>query len=163
MNNEDFLNKEEAAEILATVLQQKRSFKQALKLRKDKELSRGYGKRFNVPVNGGNRGKPSGSNRYSVSIEEVRKRTKCWNCDQIGHRGHECPQCTKREKSDGSKVNAAHHLEKLEDTNEAFFVGSLTLEPETPRPVNNRVAFVEEPNCRSHRTLHSPKFVRYTR
>ena len=52
-------------------------------------------------------------------------------------------------------MNAAHHLEKLEDTNEAFFVGSRTLEPEMPRPVNSQVAFVEEPNCRSQDSAQS--------
>ena len=71
VNNEEVLNKDEAAEILATVLQQKRSYKQALKLGKDKELSRGYGNKFNAPFNGGNRGKPSGSNWYNISIEEI--------------------------------------------------------------------------------------------
>lgn len=73
---EEILEENEAAEILATVLQQKRSYKQALKLRKEKELSRGYGKGYNGSFSGGKgRGKPSSSNRYNVSIEEVRKRT----------------------------------------------------------------------------------------
>ena len=33
------------------------------------------------------------------------------------------------------------------DTDEAFFVGSLTLEPDLHLPVNSQVAFVDEPNC----------------
>ena len=48
---DDVLEENEAAEILATVLQQKRSYKQALKLRKEKELSRGYGKKFGNTFN----------------------------------------------------------------------------------------------------------------
>jgi hypothetical protein len=119
---EEILEENEAAEILATVLQQKRSYKQALKLRKEKELSRGYGKGYNGSFSGGKgRGKPSGSNRYNVSIEEVRKRTRCWNCNQTGHRAAECAQPSKRDNAEGNKVNAAHHLEKFEDTNASLW------------------------------------------
>ena len=106
---------------MATVLQQKRSYQQALKLWKEKKLSRGYGKKFNGTFNGGKgRGKPSGSNKYNMPIEEVRKTTRCWKCNQIAHRAQE-------DTKEADKVNAAQDLEKLGDTEEAFFVGSLNL------------------------------------
>ena len=76
---DDILEENEAAEILNTILQKKKTYTQSLKSKKEKELSRGYG--FSK---GGGKGKSfswprSGQYRVSgnMTIEEIKRRTRC--------------------------------------------------------------------------------------
>ena len=114
---------QEAQEILSTMLQQKKkavTFKQSLQKKKDKELGRGYGR-------GGGPGRFEGNIRAKFTIEEVKKRTKCKACGQLGH-WHRDPECPKRRED--SKTHEGHHLETLAVTSEAFFLGMLEHEHE---------------------------------
>ena len=119
---DDILEENEAAEILNTILQKKKTYTQSLKSKKEKELSRGYwfskgggkGKSFSWPRGG----------QYRVSgnmtIEEIKRRTRCRNCQEIGHWKRECTNPPKPRQFDGKKTNEAHYLA---ETNEAIFVG----------------------------------------
>ena len=61
-----------------------------------------------------------GNLRARFTIAEVKQRTKCKACGQVGH-WHKDPECPKRQQ--GSKE--AHHLERISETEEAYFVGDL--------------------------------------
>ena len=120
----DILDENEAAEILSTILQKKKTYTQSLKSKKEKELSRGYG--F---MKGGGKGKFQSpgwprNGQYKVSgnmtIEEIKRRTRCRNCQEVGHWKRECPNPPKPRSYDGKKTNEAHYLT---DTTEAIFVG----------------------------------------
>ena len=115
------LEEHEAAEILATMVQKKRSYLQSVQSKKFKELGRGY------------RGRPTPSSTASASssrstmplrpgkfhahidgqltIDELKKITRCGHCKQVGHWWKECPK-KNREKE-------THHLE----SEEAIFCG----------------------------------------
>ena len=122
----DVLEEEDAAEILAMMLKQKKTYKESLREKKEKELSRGYG----MPGKGGKGfGKGLGKGRsfiqpgqYKVSIEEIKRRTKCNNCGTLGHWKRECPLPP---KSSNAKVNDTHLLESFEEMEEAVFLGML--------------------------------------
>ena len=79
------LEEDEAAEILATMIRQKKTFRESMKEKKDRELSRGYG--F-AGRNSKGKGKGAGfvkPRQYRVSIEEIKRRTRCNNCGVVGH------------------------------------------------------------------------------
>ena len=61
------LSEGEAAEILSTYVQQKKTYTQSIKNKKARELVRGYGKRD----------RPLRPGSYSVTIAELQKRTRC--------------------------------------------------------------------------------------
>ena len=80
---EDYLDENEAAEILHTMLNQKRktvTFKQSLQKKKEKELGRGYGYQRGPGAKAF-----QGNFRAKFTIEEVKKRTRCKACNQVGH------------------------------------------------------------------------------
>ena len=84
------LEEDEAAEILATMIRQKKTFRESMKEKKDRELSRGYG--F-AGKNSKGRGKGAGfvkPGQYRVSIEEIKRRTRCNNCGVVGYWKKEC-------------------------------------------------------------------------
>lgn len=84
------LEEDEAAEILATMIRQKKTFRESMKEKKDRELSRGYG--F-AGKNSKGKGEGAGfvkPGQYRVSIEEVKRRTRCNNCGVVGHWKKEC-------------------------------------------------------------------------
>ena len=82
------LTEAEAQELLFTMVKDKqvrrntRTYATAAKAKKNRDLARGYG--------AGRAGvmKPG---QYRVSIAEIKKRTKCDRCDEIGHWKRECP------------------------------------------------------------------------
>ena len=137
LEEDDVLEEHEAAEILNTMLQgqkpQKRTFTQSLKTKKAKELARGFGNwkdrkpgNFQAQggqVRGGNQLHATGRLRggtYKMSLEEVKARTRCTRCQQIGH-WHKDPECPKNKP-----VKETHFLE----SEEAIFCG--LLEPAVP-------------------------------
>ena len=135
----DILDESEAAEILSTILQKKKTYSQSIRSKKEKELSRGYG--FSK---GGGKGKyqnnswPKGG-QYRVSgnmtIEEIKRRTRCRRCQEIGHWKRECPNPPKPRSTDGNKPNETHYLTT---TNEAIFIGMLEkdFDASLPEPPN---------------------------
>ena len=78
------LTEPEAKEILMTMLKHKqqgkmRRYQGALKMRKNQ----GFGAGRNGALRPGT---------YQASIEELKKRTKCNRCHQVGHWARECPR-----------------------------------------------------------------------
>ena len=129
------LDEHEAAEVLNTMLQQRRkTFSQSWKLKKAKEVARGYsdwkGK--------GNSGKGKGKNK-GMSVEELKAMTRCKNCGKVGHWHRECPEPKKErptrelnyvEEYDSPEVSFCGLLEKIET--ETFNEPEKTNELEVP-------------------------------
>ena len=122
--DKEFFEEEEAAEILATMIKQRKTYKESIREKKEKELSRGYG-----GFQRGKKGKGKGTGKftgpvrpglYRISVEELRKRTKCHNCLEVGHWKKECPH--------PPRTSDAHLLESFTETEEAIFVGHLEVE-----------------------------------
>ena len=67
VDGDTVLSEGEAAEILSTYVQQKKTYTQSIKNKKARELVRGYGKRD----------RPLRPGSYSVTIAELQKRTRC--------------------------------------------------------------------------------------
>ena len=142
IDGEDYLDENEAAEILHTTLNQKRktvSFKQSLQKKKEKELGRGYGYQRGPPG-----AKAFQANfRAKFTIEEVKKRTRRKACNQVGH-WHRDAECPKRRGGQAASGHEGHHLETVTETNEAYFLGlledgdqMLTPESTTESPMNS--------------------------
>eukprot|EP00435_Cladocopium_sp_Y103_P075525 s90_g59.t1 len=126
------LEEHEAAEILSTMLTKKRSFVQSQKAKKAKELGRGYhqppkgrGKSFSTTTSGR---QPFRSGQYKMTIEEVKKVTKCGHCHKVGHWHRECPDLHR-----GSHEKEQHWLE----TEEATFCGLLENDENQMSPIED--------------------------
>ncbi|CAE7770550.1 RE2 [Symbiodinium sp. CCMP2456] len=107
------IEEDEAAEILAVMIKEKhekKTFSQSAQIKKDRELSRGYGQRQN-------RGQgPIKPGFYRLSIQELKQRTRCRACGRVGHWKRECPDQA------GNHEKAAHFLEvELEEGDDALF------------------------------------------
>ena len=114
--DEEIFEESDAKEILATMVRDhvqgkgrgksggKRTFQQASRMKKTKELSREYGR-------GRSGFLPTGT--YRVSVEELKRKTRCSVCHQIGHwhRDRECP----------GKAEASKEVQLLE-SDEALFI-----------------------------------------
>ena len=75
----------EAKEVLLTMLKERpltRSFQGAMKAKKNRDLARGFGAGRDGALRPGT---------YKVSIEELKRRTKCHRCQEVGHWSRECP------------------------------------------------------------------------
>lgn len=80
----------EAAEVLSTYLQQKKTYTQSIKDKKTRELARGYGTGRRTTFHGSNRGdrdRPLRPGSYSVTIAELQTRTQC---GQVVHWKRDC-------------------------------------------------------------------------
>ena len=98
LGEDEVLSEGEAAEVLSMLLaKKKKTFVQTQKAKKNFELSRGYGK------GGGKSGGTGSSSRASAgtyrmkgdfTVEEVKRRTRCSRCLQLGHWWKECPNPT---------------------------------------------------------------------
>ena len=121
------IEEHEAAEILATMMntQQKKSFTQSWKLKKAKELARGYS-------NWKRDGKGSGKGKGKSAISDVKAITKCAICGKVGHWHRECPEkgSAKDKYADREKTAKEVHLIQTEDHDfdEAYFCGFMETE-----------------------------------
>ena len=110
------LEEHEAAEVLSTMLQKKKSYTQTLKAKKSKELSRGYSNPSSSSSYRGGKGQsswrkgngPIQPGKYRMTIEEVKRVTRCGICKKVGHWHRECP--------DRDKEHEQHHLAMEEAT-----------------------------------------------
>ena len=138
------LEEAETAEILSVMLKErkKKTFVQSNQLKKERELSRGYGARQSAGSTG-----PMRSGVYRLSISELKKRTRCKGCGKLGHWKRECPEATSAEK-------AAHFLElELEDEADALFCHHLELHD---GPFDHEAeVFDEEPKSYGHAVARS--------
>ena len=119
------LEEHEAAEVLSTMLSNQRSFAQSQKAKKAKELGRGYhqnqkgrGKSFSTTTSGR---QPFLSGQYRMTIEEVKKVTKCGHCHKVGHWHRECPELNRQ---------GAEKEQHLLEYEEATFCSLLETDPE---------------------------------
>ncbi|CAE7803733.1 unnamed protein product [Symbiodinium sp. KB8] len=123
-------DEDEAREILSTMVKEhakKRTFAAVNEAKKQKNLARGYGSGARQ-VFGKGAGKGAGKSgfkggfegSYKVSIEAIKRRTKCANCQQVGHWHRECPHPNRRANK-GDKEHTTHLLET--GAHEAHFLG----------------------------------------
>ena len=119
----------EAAEILAMMVKErKKTYMQSAQIKKDKELSRGYGQR---PLRGTGQG-PIRPGMYKMSITELKQRTRCRRCGKIGHWKKECTNPPSA--SNEATAHSAHLLElEIEDDDDVMFCHFLeeTIPPAT--------------------------------
>ncbi|CAE7252122.1 unnamed protein product [Symbiodinium sp. CCMP2592] len=133
-NGEDsgVFDEEDAREILSTMVKEharKRTFTAVNEAKKNKSLARGYGAGARHSFGkGGFRPAPKGGfeGSYKVSIEALKRRTRCSNCQQIGHWHREFRECPRPPRSGGKgakgdKEHSAHLMET--GAHEAHFLG----------------------------------------
>ena len=107
------MEEHEIREVLNTMFQ-KRTFSQSLKLKKAKELARGYG---------------GWKEKTRKIIDQMKQNSRWAICKKIGHWHRECPDGKGRGKA-GAKE--AYYLQNLaqEETDEAYFCGHLEIDPD---------------------------------
>ena len=142
--NEDesyVLEEHEAAEVLSMMVQKKKTFMQNLQNKKSRELGRGYrGKPFGTTSSSSSTTSRSTTSlkpgRYHahldghLTVDELKKVTRCGHCKQVGHWWKECP---KRKEKEAHMVT----LESLPEveSEEATFCGLVEIdEPEDIEP-----------------------------
>lgn len=130
------LSEGEAAEVLSTLLaKKKQTYTQTLKAKKHHELSRGYSK---PPAQGFARRRDDRPARFKISgdltIDEIKKKTRCSRCLQVGHWWKECPNppVPGRAAAGGGGKNTEKEANFLEE--EVFFCGLLDAFHEDPPP-----------------------------
>ena len=152
---EEPLEEHEIREVLNTMFQ-KRTFTQSLKLKKAKELARGYG-------GWKGSGKDKGKQGKSKLIDQMKQNSRCAICKKIGHWHRECPDGKGRGKT-GPKE--AYYLQNLatEETEEAFFCGHLEVDPE-PLPdeqlakLNDEMLFrLADPEDREMKEIYGDQY-----
>eukprot|EP00913_Durusdinium_trenchii_P028227 g26462.t1 len=152
---EEPLEEHEIREVLNTMFQ-KRTFSQSLKLKKAKELARGYG-------GWKGSGKDKGKQGKSKLIDQMKQNSRCAICKKIGHWHRECPDGKGRGKT-GPKE--AYYLQNLatEETEEAFFCGHLEVDPE-PLPdeqlakLNDEMLFrLADPEDREMKEIYGDQY-----
>ena len=120
IDEDEVLDEGEAAEVLATMIQQRKktTYAQSLQKKKDRELGRGY-------QTGGKGGPKSfkGEFRGRISIEEVKQKTRCKSCGQIGHWHKDAICPNNKSASSSTATKEVHFISNEPGTKEAFFVG----------------------------------------
>ena len=105
----------EAQEILMTMVKDKqnkknhRTFAGSKHAKNNRDLARGFGAGRSGVLRPGS---------YKVSIEEIKKRTKCNNCNEVGHWHRECPRKS-RGGANNPKNNKSQEMHYLETFQEA--------------------------------------------
>ncbi|OLQ12727.1 Copia protein [Symbiodinium microadriaticum] len=90
-NEPGYFEEDEAAEILAMMIKEKRkTYAQSAQIKKDKELGRGY-RQGAGSANYRDRTGPIRRGTYKLSIAELKQRTRCKRCNKFGHWHRECP------------------------------------------------------------------------
>ncbi|CAE7610625.1 unnamed protein product, partial [Symbiodinium sp. CCMP2456] len=113
-----YFEEDEAAEILAMMIKEKRkTYTQSAQIKKDKELGRGYRQGAG---NYRDRTGPIRPGTYKLSIAELKQRTLCKRCNKVGHWHRECPNPPAAGSRESQKE--AHLLEiDLEPYEDALF------------------------------------------
>ena len=118
-------DEDEAREILSTMVKEhakRRTFAAVNEAKKNKTLARGAGARYQFGKGSGKGGSKGGfEGSYRVSIEALKKRTRCANCKELGHWRKECPKPSNRAAKPADKEHGAHLLEL--GAHEAHFLG----------------------------------------
>ena len=115
-------DEEDAREILAAMVRehaQKKTFTAVNAAKKMKSLARGFGA-------GARKGKGHGKGvsldgSYRISIESLKRRTRCAHCHEVGHWHRECPKKTSSSTTRPTPENAVHYMEA--GSHEAMFIG----------------------------------------
>ncbi|CAE7243654.1 Ank2, partial [Symbiodinium sp. CCMP2592] len=113
--DEGVFDEAEATEILATMVKEhtkgggKRSFPAVNKAKKAKALARGYGAGRDPNQRFREQGNVKVGGTYRVSIEALKRRTRCGICKEIGHWHRECPR-----NAGGQNPKESHFLESEE-------------------------------------------------
>ena len=123
-------------EILATLVQKKRTFLQNAKTKKSVELGyRGGGPAPSASSGGSSKafprpgaGKFKATGKIDMTIEELKKVTKCGICKKTGHWWRECPHKDKEKEAHVLE----NRLERLAESEEALFCGHMELQPQEP-------------------------------
>lgn len=85
-----------------------RSYAGAMKAKKNRDLARGFGAGRDGMLRPGT---------YEVSISELKKRTKCNKCGQLGHWARECPSKTKKPLGSSSSESGRSNSTKSKEVN----------------------------------------------
>ena len=89
-NDDELFDEKEAKEVLATMIKEhsrRRTFAAVNAAKKTTALARGFGSAARM---GSRKGPLDGS--YKLSIETLKRRTRCANCGELGHWHRECPR-----------------------------------------------------------------------
>eukprot|EP00435_Cladocopium_sp_Y103_P054634 s153_g17.t2 len=124
--DESIISEADAAEILATFVQQrKKSYVESIKNKKTKELARGYGNSGRSSTSYRSQFPPRDQRRQNSeeSLAALKRRTRCDRCHQVGHWKREC-----RNPPAQPENVKSHETNYLENTNEVFFAGHLELD-----------------------------------
>ena len=115
------LEEHETAEILNTMLaQKKKTFTQSVRLKKAKDLARGYSDWRSKGGASNSGGGSKGRGKNGMSVDELKAITRCAKCKKVGHWHRECPEANK------GKGKEVFFLEKSgDDFEEASFCGLL--------------------------------------
>ena len=110
---EVILTEGETKEILMTMIKdgkgKGRSYAGAMKAKKNRDLARGFGAGRDGALRPGT---------YEVSISELKKRTKCNKCGQVGHWARECSSKGRRStSSQGGSSDSGRSGQKPKEVN----------------------------------------------
>ena len=121
---EDALDEHEVKEVLNTMYQ-KRTFSQSMKLKKAKELARGFG-------GWKGSGKEKGKGGKGKLVDQLKQNSRCAICKKIGHWHRECPEGKGRGKTTTKETYYMETMPKDPDAG-AYFCGHLEVPTETEK------------------------------
>ena len=125
----------EAKEVLLTMLKERprtRSFQGAMKAKKNRDLARGFGAGRDGALRPGT---------YKVSIEELKRRTKCHRCQEVGHWSRECPN-KGRGKGDGKPKDIHYITAETSDEIEFLYLDADAASHSDPTVKDTQAEFV---------------------
>ena len=125
----------EAKEVLLTMLKERprtRSFQGAMKAKKNRDLARGFGAGRDGALRPGT---------YKVSIEELKRRTKCHRCQEVGHWSRECPN-KGQGKGDGKPKDIHYITAETSDEIEFLYLDADAASHSDPTAKDTQAEFV---------------------